>query len=174
MAQMNWTELVVLGEDAETVIEGADRIAALAELHAEGMMDGHYLARTEEQDEDLDPAEWGPANSEIDWRGFVTLVSATPTAVHSRDGMRVYGTWDVRVGGVVHGVACVVGIPESDEGSAAASGAYSSYVSAWYADCDDYASLPRYARDEALSAIMDRATQIWRDEARDEAEAVAE
>lgn len=95
MTTTNWTELVVLGEDAETVIAGEERLAALRQLRATGSMHTYLLAALPGQ-EDLDPSEWGPADEDINWTGFVGERVAVGSdadretgIVHDVDGDRV-------------------------------------------------------------------------------------
>ena len=71
MKKVSWTKLVVLDENCMVELGGQDLYDALTELFETGAILGCFLERTEDQSEDLDPSEWGPADDEIDWTGFV-------------------------------------------------------------------------------------------------------
>lgn len=77
------------------------------------------------------------------------------TATVRRSGRGRSETWTV---------GCMVGVPESEHGSARASGAmirYGHYPTAWTIDASDLQVVPDWARDTVLELLDKHALEIW-------------
>jgi hypothetical protein len=73
---------------------------------------------------------------------------------------------DVTIAGRSYPVGVSIGIHESEQGSARASGCMEIYgggPDAWWIDSSDWASLPDGTRDAVLSALISDAPRLWRE-----------
>lgn len=86
--------------------------------------------------------------------------------------MEWYGTVRVRVNGVEYQVGAVLGVPESDRGSARASGSIQEFLNAWYADSSDWDSapasngttgVPRGLASAVIAEIRGSVRKLWRE-----------
>lgn len=84
-----------------------------------------------------------------------------------------YGTVWVKVDGVEYEVGCVIGVPESDRGTARAAGGdmVTPYLTAWWGDASDYENAPgddgstldEDVADDVIGAIMEAAPRLWQE-----------
>ena len=87
------------------------------------------------------------------------------------DEWQRYGIVQVQVGSKTYDVAAVIGVPESQQQTAQASGGrIASYLTAWFADASDWSEarcddgtegVPQRLVDEIEAAIADEAARLW-------------
>jgi hypothetical protein len=77
-----------------------------------------------------------------------------------------YVAVEVVVDGQRAQVGCGIGVRESEQGSARASGCMATYgggPTAWWVDSSDYAAIPAARRSAVLDALCAAAPRLWRE-----------
>lgn len=78
-----------------------------------------------------------------------------------RDEYQRYGVVLVQIDGTEYEVGSVIGVPDSQIGTAEAARTTRGLVTAWYADASDWEQVGGDLEDEVMGAIMAAAPRLW-------------